>query len=200
MPGEAADAVLAQFFLRGVGVHAVRSALDAVLGRDGYGAFDEARIPPGYPAQGGEFDRWLLAGPDDRGTVTLVADEVRRAFARARDLAAALPGARIVALVRPPAEGLRLKAWRDGALWLKVGDDPDEELFYNPLPADAAAVAAFLADWGGTAAGPDPRSVAAALGVLRVDRTFRAAREGAWPASTELLTFASRKSRLYLES
>lgn len=198
---DASDAPLAQVFVRRASAGEVRAALASVMGRDGYVPFDEARIPPRYPAQRGEFDRWLVAGPDAAGTVAMVASDVRRAFARARDLAAALPGALLASVVRPPAEALRLKAWRDGALWLKVGDDPDDELFYNPLPADGPAVEAFLKEWGGTAgAAPAAASVVGHLGVLRVDRTFEAVRAGGWPVPADLATFLSRRSRLYLES
>lgn len=193
----------AQVFLRCADPAEVEAALAGVLARDGYEPFDASLIPPGYPAEAGEFDRFLLAGPDAAGTVTLILEDTRRAFARAGELAARMPGALLVALVRPAAEPLRLKAYRDGVLCLKVGDDPDDELFYNPIPSEASAVTAFLHAWSGPAAAPPglaPGSIARHLGLARLEVTFADARGGAWPAPVTLRTFASRRSRLYRES
>jgi hypothetical protein len=195
----------AQFFVRGATPDAIHSALDAILATDGYAPFEAARIPPGYPAEAREFDRWLVAdqkgGPDDAGTVTLIAEDVRRAFARSNALAAALPRATIVALVRPVDGPLRIKVYHDGTLLLKIGDDPDEELFYHPLVAEAPAVAAFLQTWGGDGGDePAPEVFAAALGVARADRSFADARPGDWPRPLAERVFVSARSRLYREA
>jgi len=191
----------AQVFVRNAAPEEVRAALLDVLARDGYALFDAARIPAGYPAGAREIDRFLLAGPDDAGIVTLVASDVRRAFDRCNGLAAALPRALLAALVLPPAGPLRAKLYRDGALALKVGDDPDEELFYTPLPAEAPSVSAFLLAWGASPVSEaSPDAVARMLGVARADLPFDEAAGGGWPVPVVPLTFLSRRSRLFLES
>jgi len=195
----------AQFFVRGATLAEIDTALDAVLAADGYAPFDASRIPPRYPAEAREFDRWLVGGPDDAGTVTLIAEDVRRAFTRSNALAAALLRATIVALVRPIDGPLRIKVYREGALLLKIGDDPDEELFYNPLVAEAPAVAAFMQSWG--AAGVDdaaqdmsPEAVARYLALARGDVAFADALRGSWPAHLVERTGISIRSRLYREA
>ncbi len=192
----------AQAFIRGSSFTEVRAALVSVLACDGLQAFDPGRIPAGYPAEAGEFDRWLLAGPDSAGIVALVAENVHRMFARAGGLAIALPVATIAVLVRPPADHMRIKGYRGGALCLKIGDDPDDELFYHPLQAEAPAIGAFLHFWGSRAnpTEPDPESVAMALGVARTDCTYAAARAGGWPVPVTELIFVSTRSRLYMEA
>ncbi len=191
----------AQVFVRNATRDEVQAALIDAMSRDGFAPFDDARIPAGYPAGAREIDRFLRAGPDDAGTVTLVASDVRRAFARCNDLAAALPGALLIALVLPPAAPLRAKLYRDGGLAHKVGEDPDDELFYTPLPAEAPAVSAFLQAWGASpVAEASPEAVARALGVARADLPFDAAAAGGWPVPVTPLTFLSRRSRLFLES
>jgi hypothetical protein len=195
----------ARFLVRGATRAAIDTALDAVLAADGYAPFDAARIPADYPAEAREFDRWLLAdqkgGPDDAGTVTLIAEDVRRAFARSNALAAALPRATIAALVRPVDGPLRIKVYRDGELFLKIGDDPDEELFYRPLIAEGPAVAAFLKDWGTTGSDDvSPETVARCLGPAHAARSFADARRSDGPEPLTPRTYASIHSRLYREA
>lgn len=136
---------------------AVIPALDAVLAREGLVPFPPDRVPPGYPAERGEFARITVEGPDASGATTLRADAWRTAFARALALARALPGLRLAAAVMPPDAPLRLKTYARGDLALAIGEDDDDELFYRPARADAAAVATLLASWGLPApSGPDP--------------------------------------------
>jgi hypothetical protein len=78
--------------------------------------------------------------------------------------------------VTPPADRTRWKAYRAGDLVLKVGEDPDDELFYNPVLADPAATEAFLAEWSPSRTLAEPE------------------------ADGEPRTYLSRRSRLYLES
>ena len=191
----------ARFLIRGATRFDVEIALGAIMTADGYATFDAGRIPPGYPAEPREFDRWMTAGPDDAGTTTLIAVDVRRAFERSNALAAALPCATIAALVRPVDEPLRIKVYRDGALFLKVGEDPDEELFYKPLVADVPAVDAFLVAWGtGGCKDASAATVARCLGGVGNDASFQDAVRGVPATPVVLHTFISQRSRLYLEA
>lgn len=123
-------------------------ALDRLMAREGRIPFDAARIPPGYPAERGEFESVRLEGPDARGVMTVRLATWRTAFARALALSKTLTHHRLVAAVLPPTEALRLKAYVGGDLVLAVGSDPDDELFYRPIRADLAAVQGLLATWG----------------------------------------------------
>ena len=78
-------------------------------------------------------------------------------------------------------------------------------MFYNPLVAEAPAVAAFLKNWGaagseGTSPDAYPESLARRLAVARADCSFADARQGHWPAPLAERTFASIRSRLYREA
>jgi hypothetical protein len=143
---------------------AVVPALDAVLAREGLVPFPADRVPPGYPAERGEFARFAIDGPDPLGATTLRPDAWRTVFARALALARALPGLRLAAAVVPPDAPLRLKTYARGDLALAIGEDDDDELFYRPARADAAAIAALLAAWGlPPAPAADPAAAWAAL-------------------------------------
>jgi len=166
----------ARLAVRGAARDAVLRALDAVLSREGYAPFDAARVPRNYPEQKREFARFAVAPPDPDGVVWLRAADWDRAFARAMHLSGELPGATVVALVTPPADRPRWKAYRAGDLVLKAGDDPDDELFYNPVLADAAATDAFLAEWSPSRTIAEPE------------------------ADGDPRLYLSRRSRLYLES
>jgi hypothetical protein len=93
-----------------------------------------------------------------------------------------------------------------------VGDDPDHELFFNPLKADVQAVAVFVAAWRGEPAPllPDlserdgtptarPADLLGPLGLTRVDCRFDDAIAGHWPAPLNPMLFIDRRSRLFLE-
>jgi hypothetical protein len=198
----------AQVLVRNAPLDAVADALDAVMAREGYAPFDPSKLPAGYPEERGEFARVAVAGPDAAGAVTLVLADWDRAFARSLAISKRLPAATVVAIVRPPADPVRLKAYRGGDVALKAGDDPDDELFYNPPPSDRDAASAFLASWGGVTApcvgagadhAPAP-DVIAALGVARADVAHPDAVAGRWPVPLAPRLYASTRSRLYLES
>jgi hypothetical protein len=195
----------AQVFVRNAPLDAVADALDAVMAREGYAPFDPSKLPAGYPEERGEFARAAVAGPDAAGAVTLVLADWDRAFARGLALSKQVPAATVVAIVRPPADPVRMKAYRGGDVALKAGDDPDDELFYNPPPADRDAATAFLSSWGGASVGnsadraPVP-DVIAALGVARADIAYPDAAAGRWPVPLAPRLYASTRSRLYLES
>jgi hypothetical protein len=195
-----------EVYVRGADRPLVMAALESVMNRIGYEPWAAARIPPGYPAHGGEIRRWLVAGPDGAETLTLVSDDWASVPSRVQDLSKAMPAARLVAIVRPPLEPVRAKAWSGGALVAKFGDDPDDELFYHPIPATGAAAAAFLEAWGPAAGatlpagdGPArPADVIAALGVARADLPYARAR-AEWPAPVQERWFIQRRSRLFQE-
>ena len=194
----------AQLFFRDAGESAVLAALDAVLRREGYAPFNPASVPPRYPSMPREFVRAALASDDATGIVTLLVEDWDRAFGWARDLSKQLPGATVLTFVRPPFDPTRAKAWRDAKVVLKVGDDPDAELAYNPPQADRVDAAAFVESWGAKAlamTGVDlTRDVVTSLPIARTDAGFREAVAGAWPVRLVARLYASVRSRLYLES
>jgi len=193
----------AQLFVRGCRREELLRALHAAMRRIGYEPFDAARVPRSYPAERGEFAGAGLCGPDQGGTVTLLIQAWDRGFHVGLELSRELAGVTVVAVVCPPLAEVRCKAYRGGEVVLKLGADPDDELFYNPREADAAALAGLLAELGCRAPVPDPArpdDLVRALGTARADVTFDAAVAGAWPVPIEALLFASRDSRLWKES
>jgi len=152
----------------------VLQALDRVLSREGYEPFDPSRVPPRYPEQKREFVRLEVSEPDPQGPIAIKVPDWDRCFERAKELSRLLPAATVLAFVTPPVEVERWKAYRGGELILKVGQDPDNELFYNAMVSEKTAVDAFLQSLGR----PVPRYVGAG----------------------ELRLYISRRSRLYLES
>ena len=194
----------AQLFFKDAGESAVIAALDAVLRREGYAPFDAAKVPARYPAMPREFLRVALAAAEPTGIVTLLVEDWDRAFGWSLDLSKQLPGATVLTFVRPPFDPTRTKAWRDAKVVLKVGDDPDAELAYNPPQADRTDAAAFVASWGAKAlamTGIDlTRDVQESLPIARVDAGYREAVAGTWPVPLAPRLYASVRSRLYLEA
>ena len=192
-----------QIFVRGATRDEVIAALLNVLRAEGYVPFEASRIPAGYPAERREFSHTAVAAPDGHGTVSLVLEDWDRAFPRAFELSRALPAATVVAGVRPPADPVRWKAYRAGEVVLKVGADPDDELFYNPVEADAEGLTAFVAAWTGgrgTSAMLQAEDTGRLLGLARAECGYREAVAGAWPVHLEVVLSISRRSRLHLEN
>jgi len=195
-----------QIFCRGTLPDTAAAAFERLLGREGFVLFDPKQVPPRYPALPREFVRTAQAVGDDAGTVTLLADDWPRTFARTLGLSKELPAATVVALVHPPLENTRAKAYRDGELVLKVGDDPDDELFFNPAISEREALDAFAtawknATWPGRGGGPATiDELLSVLAVARTDAVFAQAVGGGWPVPVQTRLFISRHSRLYLAS
>jgi len=198
--------VFGQVFCRGTSRDALIKALDRILSSEGFVPFALSSVPANYPQLPREFARLAIGQGDDSGTVTLLMDDWTRAFARTLNLSRELSGATLVALVHPPLETTRAKAYRDAELVLKVGNDPDEELFYNPALSEGSALAAFATSWKGgfwqgrEAAGATLDALLATMAVARVDAGFGDAVGGAWPVPIESRLYINRRSRLYLES
>lgn len=190
--------VFGQIFLRGISEPDLARAVRAVLGREGYAPFEAARIPVGYPALPREVARVAVSDPDDADTRGILFGDWDRTFARALGLSRECPGTDVVAVVRPPLEPSRLKAYRDGGVVLKVGEDPDEEVPYCPAVSSDEDAGRFLAAWrpGGEHGG----GVLAALAAIRRDCTYGEALAGSWPLPLREWVFLSRRSRLYVES
>ena len=195
-----------QVFCRGTSGDALTGALDRILFREGFAPFSLTGIPANYPELPREFARLAIGQGDDAGTVALLMDDWTRTFARTLNLSRELPGATLVALVHPPLELTRAKAYRDAELILKVGDDPDEELFYNPALSEGPALAAFASSWkdglwlGREVGYATMDGLLSTMVVARVDAGFHEAVAGAWPTPTELRLYISRRSRLFLEA
>ncbi len=190
--------VFGHVFLRGITEPDLARAVREVLGREGYAPFEAARIPIAYPALAREIARVAVSEPDDAGTRAVLFEDWDRTFARAVALSRECPGTDVVAIVRPPLEPSRLKAYRDGGVVLKVGEDPDEEVPYCPAVSSDEDVTRFLAAWwpgGGREAG-----VLATLAPIRRDCTYGEALAGSWPRPLREWVFLSRRSRLYVES
>lgn len=195
----------AQVFIRGCRLSDLSHAMDQVFLRYGYVPFDEGFIPNAYPEEKGEFFRVAMCGPDACGTITVLFSDWERAFAIALELSKKCKGSKVVTLMKPPADPVRLKVYCDGGVLLKAGDDLDEELFYNPLQADSTKANEFLVSWGGDKVDCGEKVVSAtkiigALGVVRADVSFTAAVNGAWPLPLESRIYVNIRSRLYLES
>lgn len=190
--------VFGQIFLRGISEPDLARAARAVLGREEYAPFEAARLPVGYPALAREVARVAVSDPDDADTRAVLFEDWDRTFARALALSRECPGTDVVAVVRPPLEASRLKAYRDGGVVLKVGEDPDEEVLYRPAVSSDEDVGRFLAAW--RPGGERGAGVLAALADIRRDCTYREALAGAWPRPLREWVFLSRRSRLYVES
>lgn len=190
--------VFGQIFFRGVSEVDLARGVRAVLGREGYAPFEATRIPVGYPALAREVARVAVSEPDAAGARAVLFEDWDRTFARALALSREWPGTDVVAVVRPPLEASRLKAYRDGGVALKVGEDPDDEVPYCPAVSSDEDVGRFLAAWrpGGAVGG----GVLAALADIRRDCTYGEALAGSWPWPLREWVFLSRRSRLYVES
>jgi hypothetical protein len=195
-----------QTFVRGCSRSVLVSALTRVMRRDFYEPFDPAKVPPRYPREAREFSGAALSGPDAGEAFGLVFEDRERTFARAMSLSREIPGATVLAAVRRPLAPLCLKAYEKGDVLLKIGEDPDDELFYNPRLSDGQAIGRFVATWTGSAspieAGPKggAAGLLGALGVTRADVDHAGALAGGWPTPVEPLLFIHRRSRLFLES
>ncbi len=173
-------------------------AVEAVMGREGYAPADPARIPPRYPALAREVARVAISDESTDGLRAVLFEDWDRTFERALRLSRERPGADVVAVVHPPLQPTRIKAYRDGQVVLKLGDDPDEEVAYCPAVSSEEEARRFLERWWpGAAASP---SLLQALAGVRRDCLYRDAVGGAWPLPLVERVFLSRRSRLYVES
>jgi hypothetical protein len=199
----------ASVLCRGAAPALIERTLLPVLRRDGYEPFDEARIPPGYRAERGEF-RYVLIGVPDGGRTALLACEWSLGFPLALSLSRLLPDALFVASVRPPIEKLRLKAYRAGDVLLKAGADPDEEIPYHPTLSTGRHLTELLRAWGLSFESGDEAEVVPADVLSRIDpagfATTPALARTPEPDADDLpfplrkLVFIRKRSRLFLEA
>lgn len=188
----------AQVFVRNLAEDEMRRGIEAVWGREGYVRFDQGCIPNGYPALAREVVRVAWSDPDTTTTRAILVEDWDRAFTRGLLLSREWMGRDVVVVVRPPLAHTRVKAYRDGGVVLKVGEDPDDEVPYCPAISSDAEVERFLSAWR-----PEARpgnDICAALATIRRDCLYREALAGAWPHPLRECVFISRRSRLYRES
>ncbi len=190
--------VFGQIFIRDIAEPGLARALRAVLEREGYAPFEAVRIPAGYPTLPREVARVAVSDEDATGTRAVLFEDWDRTFLRALVLSRECPGKDVVAVVRPPLEPLRLKAYRDGGVVLKVGEDPDDEVPYCPVTSSAEDEERFVTAW--RPGGRTGTGVLAALADIRRDCAYGEAVAGAWPRPLREWVFLSRRSRLYIES
>lgn len=187
-----------QVFCRGVAEETLLRALRAVLAREGYAPFEATRIPPGYPALAQEVTRIAVSEAGARDTRAVLFEDWDLTFSRALALSREVAGRDFVAVVRPPLEPTRVKAYRDGGVVLKVGQDPDEEVLYCPAVSSSEDVRLYLAAWQPDA---DPSlGILGSLADIRRDCSYREAMAGDWPVPLREWVFLSQRSRLFLES
>lgn len=190
--------VFGQVFARGLLERDLRQGIETILEREGYAPFEASRIPAGYRAHAREVVRVAVSAPDDADTRAILFEDWDRTFARALALSRHWKGTEVVAVVHPPLEATRLKAFRDGGVVLKSGEDPDDEVPYRPAIATDEDVGRFLQAWRPQAS-PDA-GVLSALADIRRDVSYREAVAGAWPLSLCEWVFIERRSRLFQES
>jgi hypothetical protein len=186
-----------QLFTRRLEEAAILRGLEAVLAREGYCAFEAGRIPAGYPAHPREFLRVAVSDPDPDGVIAILFEHSDRGFSRALALSKEWPGTDLIAVVKPPLEDPRFKVYRNGELVLKVGEDPDEELFYLAPVSPPDEVERFVQCW---CEDRSRRGGIEALRLRRRDCRYSEAVAGGWPSPLRERVFVERRSRLYLES
>lgn len=199
-------------FIKGCRREIVEQMIREMMSKEGYEYITQDKIPPRYPAEKREFAHLAVGGPDINGVITILFQDWDTTFARALFLTKNLPSALMVAVVKSPTGSLCCKAYRGGDLVIKIGDDPDTELFYNPVKADSYDVTSFLAVWKGESpvAIPDrsaregtplakPSDLLSCLDVWRIDCRFEEAINGKWQSALTHHIFINRRSRLFLE-
>lgn len=101
-----------------------------------------APIPPAYPRQNLEVREWAVA-PVGHGWTVVAPEERDRIFYWARDVSTALRGTVVLALTVDPWGDWKAKAYADGRPVAKMGEDPDDELFYPVAQAGARELEAL---------------------------------------------------------
>jgi hypothetical protein len=121
----------------------IQKALENMMKRERY--FPYPKMPPGYIRNNQEVrEYYLLVDAGKAIPLSVLYPEDRHnAFSRSLSLSISLPHAAVIGVLDDGIDPPRFKAFQDGNLLFKYGEDPDYELSHHPSAPNTYALERF---------------------------------------------------------